>query len=101
MAEAGTGAQPPEEKDKSEAQDIPSPAPEYEPEPVEFLDRVIAFVVLIGPFSYMVAWLQSEFADAVSLSVHNMIMLVGIIAFLVLVGYASKRVHRIRKRFMS
>lgn len=100
MTDNQPDVQPSEEKGNAEAQATVPPV-ERQPEPVEFLDRVIAFALIIGPFSYLVAWLQSEFADLVSLSVHNMIMLIAIILFLVLVGYASKGVHRIRKRFVS
>jgi len=101
MTDDKSGVQPAENKDGSGGQEIVPPVQGPEPEPVEFVDRVIAFLLIIGPFSYVVAWLQSEFADMVSLSVHNMIMLVAIIGFLLLVGKASKRVHRVRKRYLK
>jgi hypothetical protein len=100
MTDSQTGAQPPDDKNAPQTEG-PPPLPEEEPDPVEFLDRVIAFLIIIGPFSYLVAWMQEKFADMVSISVHNMILLAAIIGFLVLVGYASKKVHKIRKRIMS
>jgi len=101
MTDDKNTVRPADDKGGSEEQGNVAPDQGPEPQPVEFLDRVIAFLLLIGPFSYLVAWLQSEFAEMVSLSVHNMIMLVAIIAFLILVGYVSKRVHRVRKRYMN
>ncbi len=100
MTDNQTGTKPTEEKDTSQVEGAPPLPPEEEPEPVEFLDRVIAFLAIVGPFSYLVAWLQEKFADLVSVYVHNMILLAAIIVFLIVVGYASKGIYRIRKRVM-
>jgi hypothetical protein len=69
-----------------------------EEDPVNFSDRVIAFLILILPFSWSVDKVQEVLQETVSQYVSNMAVLVGLIAFLVLVGLLSKRVHAYRKR---
>jgi hypothetical protein len=67
-------------------------------DPINFSDRVVAFLILILPFSWSVDKLQEVLQEKVSQYVSNMAVLVGLIAFLVLVGWLSKRVHEYRKR---
>jgi flagellar biogenesis protein FliO len=67
-------------------------------DPINFSDRVIAFLILILPFSWSVDKLQEVLQERVSQYVSNMAVLVGLIAFLVVVGWLSKRVHEYRKR---
>ncbi|HMK36494.1 MAG TPA: hypothetical protein VK463_15580 [Desulfomonilaceae bacterium] len=77
------------------------PGTEEEPEVqdyVHFSDRVIAFLILIFPFSFFVDRLQSLLLEHVSQYVNNMIVLAGLVGFLVLVGWLSKKVHGFRKR---
>ena len=77
---------------------IPDAQEQVEDEdPINFSDRVIAFLILILPFSWSVDKLQEVLQDKVSQYVSNMGVLVGLIAFLVLVGWLSKRVHEYRK----
>lgn len=90
--------QPPD--DQTTPPDEAAPPPPQR-EPVAFLDRAIAFILIIGPFSYLVAWLQQEFADMISIRTHNMIMLAAIIVFLIVVAYASRGIHKIRKKRMG
>lgn len=83
----------------------PEPHPEHqtaeqEREPhveVTFLDRVIAFLLLVWPFSYLISWAQDLTADRLPTSIANIMVLIGIVAFLVVVGWLSKRIYRIRK----
>lgn len=65
---------------------------------INFSDRVIAFVILILPFSWSIDKAQELLLDKVTEFVSHMAVLVGLIAFLVLVGWLSKRVHAYRKR---
>jgi flagellar biogenesis protein FliO len=77
---------------------IPDAQEQVEDEdPINFSDRVIAFLILILPFSWSVDKLQEVLQDKVSQYVSNMGVLVGLIGFLVLVGWLSKRVHSYRK----
>jgi hypothetical protein len=66
-------------------------------DPINFSDRVIAFVILILPFSWSIDKLQELLLDRTSEFVSHMAVLVGLIAFLVLVGWLSKRIHAYRK----
>lgn len=80
----------------------PSPDPddaaagEEEIQP-RFIDRAIPFVLLIWPFSYLISTCQELLRPLVPTTISNLSVLVGIIAFLVAVGWLSKRVYRIRK----
>ena len=67
-------------------------------DPINFSDRVIAFLILILPFSWSIDKAQELLLDKVTEFVSHMAVLVGLIAFLVLVGWLSKRVHAYRKR---
>lgn len=71
--------------------------PLEEEDPINFSDRVIAFVILILPFSWSIDKLQELLLDKTSEFVSHMAVLVGLIAFLVLVGWLSKRIHTYRK----
>jgi hypothetical protein len=70
-------------------------------DPINFSDRVIAFLILVFPFSLFVDRLQALLLGHVSQYVNNMLVLVCLIGFLVLVGWLSKRVHTFRKRDRS
>jgi hypothetical protein len=65
---------------------------------VHFSDRVIAFLILVLPFSLFVDKLQGLLLDYVSQYINNMLVLACLIGFLVLVGWLSKRVHEFRNR---
>ncbi len=65
---------------------------------VTFLDRVIAFVLLIGPWGLLTVWIQDLLIDRLSASVTNMVVLAGIIGFLLVVNWASKRIYSLRVR---
>jgi hypothetical protein len=67
-------------------------------DPINFSDRVIAFLVLVFPFSLFVDRLQALLLDHLSQYVNNMIVLACLVGFLVLVGWFSKRVHAFRAR---
>jgi flagellar biogenesis protein FliO len=69
-----------------------------EEDPVNFSDRVIAFLILILPFSWSIDKIQELLLEHVSQFVGRMAVLVGLIAFLVLVGWLSKRIHAYRKK---
>ncbi len=66
-------------------------------DPINFSDRVIAFLILILPFSWSIDKAQELLLDKVTEFVSHMAVLVGLIAFLLLVGWLSKRVHSYRK----
>jgi len=66
-------------------------------DPINFSDRVIAFLILILPFSWSIDKAQELLLDLVTPFVSHMAVLAGLIAFLVLVGWLSKRVHAYRK----
>ncbi len=71
--------------------------PLEEEDHIKFSDRVIAFLILILPFSWGIDKAQELLLDKVTEFVSHMAVLVGLIAFLVLVGWLSKRVHAYRK----
>lgn len=73
------------------------PVMEENPDPVAFLDRLIAFFILIGPFSFLVSYAQELLADYVPTTVNNMMVLAGIIGFLLAVGYLSRKIHAFRE----
>lgn len=66
-------------------------------DPINFSDRLIAFLILILPFSWSIDKAQELLLDLVTPFVSHMAVLVGLIAFLVLVGWLSKRIHAYRK----
>lgn len=72
--------------------------PPDEPVEARFLDRVIAFSLLIWPFSYVISRSQELLHPILPRMLANLSVLVGLIGFLLLVGWLSKRVYRIRQR---
>ena len=54
-------------------------------DPIEatFLDRTLAFVILVGPACYLISWAQDVLLDIVPKTVSNMSVLAGIIVFLI------------------
>lgn len=88
-------------QDNNKTDDEPRHLGEEQPveeEHIDFSDRLIAFLILILPFSWSIDKAQDLLLDKVSEFVSHMAVLVGLIAFLVLVGWLSKRVHEYRKR---
>ncbi|MCA1959925.1 MAG: hypothetical protein LDL33_03935 [Desulfomonile sp.] len=85
---APTGPDPDKQAPQDEA------APEVE---VMFLDRVIAFLVLVLPFSYLISKAQDLTVDRLPTSIANIMVLVGIVLFLIVVDKVSKRIYKIRK----
>ena len=68
-------------------------------EPIEFLDRLIAFFIVIGPWSLLIVKAQELLGNMISDWTHNMILLAAIVIFLIVVGYVSKHVYRLRKKW--
>ncbi|MFH0825450.1 MAG: hypothetical protein V2B18_22075 [Pseudomonadota bacterium] len=91
-----------ENETKTEMNQPTEPLPADVPEDedgvhVTFLDRSIAFVIFVGPWAYLTDKAQELLLELVSSqTVVNMTILVGLVGFLVLVGWASKHVYRIR-----
>jgi hypothetical protein len=96
-----------ETEDRTRIQEAQAPAPEPDVPPeepdedVSFIDRVIAFAVLVVPFTFLTVWVQSLLKDRVSLSIHNMVMLAGIVGFLLVVGKASRWLSSYRRRMQK
>lgn len=67
--------------------------------PVTLLDRVIAFLLLILPFSQIITWGQEQLDGVLPQSIANMGVLVGIIVFLLAVGRLSKIIYGYRLKF--
>lgn len=99
MAQTGPGEPPPDEKPGMEPDPGLHDEPADEQEPVEFLDRLIAFFLLIGPWSFLIVKFQEVLGGMISDWTHNMILLAAIVGFLIVVGYVSKWVHRYRKKW--
>lgn len=87
--------------DNDKTHDEPTPPEAERPledeDPINFSDRVIAFLILILPFSWSINKAQELLLDLVTPFVSHMAVLVGLIAFLVIVGWLSKRIHIYRK----
>jgi hypothetical protein len=94
-----TGPTPPEERPEMEPGQQQQGESEDEEEPIEFLDRLIAFLILIGPWSILIAKTQELLGNLISDWTHNMILLAAIVVFLIVVGYVSKHIHRFRKKW--
>ncbi len=72
--------------------------PEEEVIDVTFLDRVLAFLALIYPFSLLVDKMQELLQDTFATSINNMLVLVCLIVFLVLVNRVAKFVYVLRTK---
>ena len=72
--------------------------PEEEVIDVTFLDRVLAFLALIYPFSLLVDKMQELLQDMFATSINNMLVLVCLIVFLVLVNRVAKFVYALRTK---
>jgi hypothetical protein len=68
-----------------------------EVEQTSFLDKVIAFGVLVFPFSWVLVSIRDQLESHVSKSVNNIVFLTGIVAFLLVVGKVAERVRDYRK----
>lgn len=79
------------EKEEQTSAELP------EIEQTSFLDKVIAFGVLVLPFSWVLVWIRDQLESHVSKSVNNIVFLIGIVAFLMLVGKVAERVRDYRK----
>jgi hypothetical protein len=99
MPHSETGPTPPEQRPEMEPGQQQQGESVDEEEPIEFLDRLIAFLILIGPWSILIAKAQELLGNLISDWTHNMILLAAIVAFLIVVGYVSKHVHRFRKKW--
>jgi len=99
MTQSETGAPPPEEKPGVEPDPAQSGEFADEEEPVEFLDRLIAFFLIIGPWSILIVKVQELLGNMISDWTHNMILLAAIVIFLIVVGYVSKWIHRGRRKW--
>jgi len=80
---------------KEEQRDA-SPNVEENELPVQFLDRVIAFLLLILPFSMIITWGQEQLDGVMPQSIAHLGVLVGIIVILLAVGRLSKVVYGYR-----
>jgi hypothetical protein len=69
---------------------------EDEPIDVTFFDRVLAFLVLIYPFSLLIDKMQELLLERVGTTVNNMLILVGLIAFLLVVNTVAKLLYKLR-----
>ncbi len=66
-------------------------------EPTSFLDKVVAFGILVFPFSWVLVSIRDQLESHVTKSVNNIVFLVGIVAFLLVVGKAAERIRDYRK----
>jgi len=99
MTHSETGAPTPEEKPGMEPDPAQHDDSADEEEPVEFLDRLIAFFLIIGPWSILIVKVQELLGNMISDWTHNMILLAAIVIFLIVVGYVSKWIHRGRRKW--
>jgi len=99
MAESESSATPPEDKPGMGPEPQQQLEPEGEEEQVEFLDRLIAFFIVIGPWSLLIVKAQELLGSMISDWTHNMILLAAIVIFLIVVGYVSKHIHGFRKKW--
>lgn len=87
------------EENRPPDEQIPAPQDsEEEIIDVTFLDRVIAFLALIYPFSLLIDKGQELLQDRIATTIRNMLVLVGIIVFLLLVNRVAKLVYALRHR---
>lgn len=66
-----------------------------------FLDKFIAFLVLIYPFSKFIEFLQDQLHDRLPQSISNISVLIGIIGFLVAIGWLAKIIYTYRLKLSS
>lgn len=92
-----TDARDPHQGEPNPGEDIAEDRAEPQIE-VTFLDRVIAFLLLVWPFSYLISLVQDLMADHLPTSVRNITVLIGIVLFLIVVDKVSKRIYRLRQR---
>ena len=62
-----------------------------------FIDRAVPFVVLLYPFSYFISTCQDYLRPHLPEMMSNLSVLVGIVGFLLAIGWLSKRLYRFRK----
>ncbi len=92
----------PEEKEKTSETPPSTVDPSEEiPEmmdPILFRDKAIAFAILVVPYAHLLNWIVTSIEDHVPRQVYSLVMVAGIIGFLVLVGFGSHAVRRLRTR---
>lgn len=66
-----------------------------------FLDKLIAFLVLIYPFSKLIEFAQEMLNDLLPQSIANISVLIGIIGFLVTIGWLAKMIYVYRLRLFK
>ncbi|MFH0958243.1 MAG: hypothetical protein V1897_06020, partial [Pseudomonadota bacterium] len=83
---------PPADTTNTEEQEEPSS---------EFLDKAIAFLLLIYPFSKLIEFVQDQLHDRLPQSIANISVLIGIIGFLVAIGWLAKVIYTYRLKLSS
>ncbi|MEI6134331.1 MAG: hypothetical protein WCP72_05100 [Desulfomonile sp.] len=90
------------EKDNANQEPCVTAVSEEDDEPSStFLDKAIAFLVLIYPFSKLIELLQDLLHDRLPQSIANISVLIGIIGFLVAIGWLAKIVYTYRIKLFS
>ena len=94
------------EKDNANQEPCATAVSEEDDEPSStFLDKAIAFLVLIYPFSKLIAFVQDlildRFHDWLPESIAKISVLIGIIGFLVAIGWLAKIVYSYRLKLFS
>ena len=90
------------EKDDANQEPCATAVSEEDDEPSStFLDKAIAFLVLIYPFSKLIELLQDLLHDRLPQSIANISVLIGIIGFLVAIGWLAKIVYTYRLKLFS
>jgi hypothetical protein len=84
---------PPDQQEKPVEEE-----PQEEVIDVTLLDRILACLALIYPFSLLVDKMQELLLGRVAGSVNNMLVLASIIGFLVLVNSVAKRLYAWRQK---
>jgi hypothetical protein len=87
-----------DDKQPQDPEQIPVEQEAEEVIDVTFFDRVLAFVALIYPFSLLIDKTQELLQDKVGSSVNNILVLVGLIAFLLIVNRVAKLIYALRNR---
>jgi hypothetical protein len=87
-----------DDKQPQDPEQIPVEQEAEEVIDVTFFDRVLAFVALIYPFSLLIDKMQELLQDKIGSSVNNILVLVGLIAFLLLVNRIAKFIYALRNR---
>jgi hypothetical protein len=87
-----------DDKQPQDPEQIPVEQEAEEVIDVTFFDRVLAFVALIYPCALLIAKMQELLEDKFAAYVNRMLVLVGLIAFLLLVNRIAKFIYALRNR---